>query len=56
MLEVLHETKDYIVVNKPSGLITEANKYEDSLENQIYKYLSGSVKSPFIGVVHRFQI
>ncbi|MEN8137531.1 MAG: RNA pseudouridine synthase [Bacteroidota bacterium] len=55
MLEILHETKDYIVVNKPSGLITEKNIYEDSLENRVYVYLQKVKKNPFVGVVHRLD-
>jgi len=55
MIEILHETKDYLVVNKPSGLITESNPYEDSLEDQVHSYLSKSVKNVFVGVVHRLD-
>ncbi|MCK5907064.1 MAG: RluA family pseudouridine synthase [Flavobacteriales bacterium] len=55
MLEILHETKDYLIVNKPSGLITETNPYEDSLEDHVYKHLSKTIKNVFIGVVHRLD-
>lgn len=55
MLSVLKETKDYIVVNKPGGLITERNPYEDSLESQVYTHLLKTKKSPFLGVVHRLD-
>jgi 23S rRNA pseudouridine1911/1915/1917 synthase len=55
MLEILHETKDYIIVNKPSGLITESNPYEDSLEDQLHSYLSKTIKNVFVGVVHRLD-
>jgi len=55
MIEILHETKDYIVVNKPSGLITESNPYEDSLEDQLHSYLSKTIKNVFVGVVHRLD-
>lgn len=55
MIEILHETKDYLVVNKPSGLITETNPYEDSLEDQVYSYLSKTIKNVFVGVVHRLD-
>ena len=55
MLDILHETKDYIIVNKPSGLITEKNPYEDSLEDQVYIHLSETVKNVFLGVVHRLD-
>ncbi|MCK5824569.1 MAG: RNA pseudouridine synthase [Ichthyobacteriaceae bacterium] len=55
MLKILRETKDYIVVNKPHGLITESNPYEDSLETQVHKYLRETITSPFLGVVHRLD-
>ena len=55
MIEILHETKDYIIVNKPSGLITETNPYEDSLEDHVYKHLSKTIKNVFVGVVHRLD-
>ena len=55
MLQVLHETKDYIVVNKPSGLITEKNPWETALEDQVFEYLIKSKKQPFVGVVHRLD-
>lgn len=55
MIEILYETKDYLVVNKPAGLITEKNPYEDSLEDQVYLYLSKTIKNVFVGVVHRLD-
>jgi len=55
MLNIIHETKDYIVVNKSAGLITEKNPYEDSLESQVFMYLQKSKKNVFVGVVHRLD-
>lgn len=55
MLSILKETKDYIIVNKPGGLITERNPFEDSLETQVYDYLGASQKQVFLGVVHRLD-
>lgn len=55
MLEILKETKDYIVVSKPSGLITEKNPFEDSLENRVSNHFSKSKSKPFVGVVHRLD-
>ena len=55
MLSVLKETKDFIVVNKPAGLITEKNVYEDSLEDQVLDYLKQSNSNVFLGVVHRLD-
>lgn len=55
MLDILHETKDYIVVNKPAGLITEKNPYEDSLESQVFNHIQKENKNVFLGVVHRLD-
>ncbi len=55
MLSVIKETKDYIVVNKPGGLITESNPFEDSLESQVFEYLSKTNNRVFLGVVHRLD-
>jgi len=55
MLDILHETKDYIIVNKPSGLITEKNPYENSLESQVYSHIQKEKKNVFLGVVHRLD-
>lgn len=55
MLIILKETPHYIVLNKPAGLITEKNEYEDSLEEKVYLYLEESKKNPFVGLVHRLD-
>jgi 23S rRNA pseudouridine1911/1915/1917 synthase len=39
-LEVIHENKDYIVVNKAAGLISEKSPYEAvTVEVQVYNHL-----------------
>lgn len=55
MLSILKETKDYILVNKPSGLITESNPYEDALESQVRNYFKSKYHKDFVGVVHRLD-
>lgn len=55
MLKVICETENYIAVNKPSGLITEKNIYENSLELEVIRYLEKTKKKPFVGIVHRLD-
>ncbi|MBN2706209.1 MAG: RNA pseudouridine synthase, partial [Deltaproteobacteria bacterium] len=54
-LSIVHETDAYLIIDKPSGLITEMNPFEDSLENQVKEYLSRQKRKVFIGVVHRLD-
>ena len=43
MLEVIHENKDLIVVNKQSGLISEKSPFEKiTVEDQVKKHLTRS--------------
>jgi 23S rRNA pseudouridine1911/1915/1917 synthase len=48
-LEILQETKEWIAINKPSGLLVEANAFEPSVESILKE------KYPFIGIVHRLD-
>lgn len=48
-LEILHETKEWIAINKPSGLVVEINPYEISVESILKE------KYPFVGIVHRLD-
>ena len=55
-LEVIHENKDYLVVNKTAGLISEKSSFENStVEDQVYKYLLKKKQKPFIGIIHRLD-
>jgi len=55
-LEVIHENKDYIVVNKMAGLISEKSPYEDhTVEDQVYKHLLKNNRKPYIGIIHRLD-
>lgn len=55
-LEVVDENKDYIVVNKEAGLISEKNPYEDlTVEDQVFQHLLKNNRKPYIGVVHRLD-
>ncbi len=55
-LEVIHENKGYIVVNKAAGLISEQSPFEKlTAESQIQKHLKTSKREPYIGVIHRLD-
>lgn len=55
-MDIVFENKAFIVLNKPKGLITEKNPFEDSLESQLENYLvKKGIKKVFIGVVHRLD-
>ena len=55
-LEVIHENKGYIVVNKAAGLISEQSPFEKlTAESQIQKHLKISKREPYIGVIHRLD-
>ncbi|MGB1314469.1 MAG: RluA family pseudouridine synthase [Chitinophagales bacterium] len=48
-LEILNETKEWIAVNKPSGLLVEENPYEISVEAILKE------QHKYIGIVHRLD-
>ena len=55
-LEVVHENKDYIVVNKMAGLISEKSPYEDcTVEDQVLNHLLKNKRKPYIGIIHRLD-
>lgn len=55
-LQIIFENKDYIVVNKQAGLISEKSPYEDeTVENQVLNHLSISRKNPYLGIIHRLD-
>ena len=48
-LEILNETKEWIALNKPSGLLVEENPYEISVEAILKE------QHKYIGIVHRLD-
>jgi len=55
-LEVVHENKDFIVVNKMAGRISEKNPFEDgTVEDQVLEHFLKSKPKPYIGVIHRLD-
>ncbi|MGB5499273.1 MAG: RNA pseudouridine synthase [Maribacter sp.] len=54
--EIVHESNDYIVVNKMAGLISEKSPYEDrTVEDQVLDHLLKSKRKPYIGIIHRLD-
>jgi len=55
-LEVIYENKDYIVVNKAAGLISEKSPYEAiTVEAQVFSHLLKNKRNPYIGIIHRLD-
>jgi 23S rRNA pseudouridine1911/1915/1917 synthase len=55
-LEVILENKDYIVVNKAAGLISEKSPYEAiTVETQVFSHLLKKKQKPYIGIIHRLD-
>lgn len=57
-LDILAETAQYLVVNKPAGLLSEKSSFENlTLEGLVEEYLQSPKhsKAPFVGVVHRLD-
>lgn len=55
-LEIIHENKDYIVVNKAAGLISEKSPYEAvTVETQVFNHLLKNKPKPYIGIIHRLD-
>lgn len=53
---ILQETKSWLVINKPAGLIVEASPFEAStVETLLQNYLFKTPKPPFVGIVHRLD-
>jgi 23S rRNA pseudouridine1911/1915/1917 synthase len=50
------ETSDWLAINKPAGVSVERTKgASDTMEDQVYGYLSQQKKNPFVGIVHRLD-
>lgn len=55
-LELIYENKDYLVVNKTAGLISEKNPFEAcTVEDQVYQHLLKTQRKPYVGVIHRLD-
>jgi 23S rRNA pseudouridine1911/1915/1917 synthase len=55
-LEIIFENGDYLVMNKPAGLISEVNPFESpTVESLVFDHLAQQKKKPFVGVVHRLD-
>lgn len=55
-IDILFENEDFILINKPRGLIVERNAYEQpSVEELVEQHLRKQKKKPFVGIVHRLD-
>lgn len=55
-LEIVSENKDYIVVNKMAGLISEKSPFEDcTVETQVIDHLLKRKPKPYVGIIHRLD-
>jgi len=55
-LDIIYENKDYIVVNKASGLISEKSFYENiTVETLVLNHLSKQKRKPYVGIIHRLD-
>ena len=55
-LSIIKETKNWIVVNKPAGMVVEGAKTgSPTVQSIIYEHLYQSQKKPYVGIVHRLD-
>lgn len=53
---ILHESKHWLAIHKPSGMIVEKNPFEKpSVEDLVWDYLVAQEKKPYLGIVHRLD-
>lgn len=53
---ILQETPQYLLINKPAGIIVEKNRYESpTIEEWALTYLQSSKPKAFLGIVHRLD-
>ena len=53
---ILKETPQYLVINKPVGLIVEKSPYESpTIEEMALEYLQVSKPNAYLGIVHRLD-
>lgn len=55
-LSIIAENRFWMAINKPAGLIVEKSPFESpTIEDLAWEYLEGTVKRPFLGIVHRLD-
>jgi len=55
-LSIIKESKHWLAINKPAGLIVEHSPFETpTIETLVYDYLSQQYRNPYIGIVHRLD-
>ena len=56
-IDIIDETDDYIVVNKPSGMVTHIapGNYSGTLQNGLYYHYPELANVPRTGIIHRLD-
>jgi 23S rRNA pseudouridine1911/1915/1917 synthase len=55
-LDIIHESKYWLAINKSSGIIVERNPFEKpTVEDLVWDYLEATQKRPYLGIVHRLD-
>jgi 23S rRNA pseudouridine1911/1915/1917 synthase len=56
-LQIIAETSNYLVIDKPCGIQVEKSLYYPSIEQWVTAYLKAQQpkKEPFVGIVHRLD-
>jgi 23S rRNA pseudouridine1911/1915/1917 synthase len=55
-LDIIYESKHWLAINKPSGMIVERNPFEQpTVEDLVWEYLEATQKRPYLGIVHRLD-
>lgn len=54
-IPIIAETRRWLAIDKPSGLIVERNPFGPSVEDWAYAYLEQHHRNPYLGIVHRID-
>jgi 23S rRNA pseudouridine1911/1915/1917 synthase len=55
-MNIIYENTDYLIIDKPVGLIVENNPFESpTVESLVEDHLKKSKKKPYVGIVHRLD-
>ena len=52
---ILYQHRNYVLINKPAGWVTERNPWETSVEAWLEDHLRKQITKPYVGVVHRLD-
>jgi 23S rRNA pseudouridine1911/1915/1917 synthase len=55
MLEILYEDRWILAIRKPSGMLVEANPYEEAVEDLARAWVGQQSRKPYLGIPHRLD-